>query len=80
MRKQSSNMHSQVRHADKLTKENYNCVRCGFVYKSITSVRTAHSSVVIQIMECNKCGYLWKETWEQPVWRFCKRQSNNSNN
>jgi len=26
---QISNMHSQVRHADKLTQENYNCTRCG---------------------------------------------------
>lgn len=63
-------LYTQVRHKDNSTLENYNCIRCGYVYRSVTSIHTAQNPVVIQMMECNRCGYLWKETWEQPMWRF----------
>jgi transcription elongation factor Elf1 len=71
--KKAVNMSTQI-HYTKLARENYNCIRCGHIYKSITSIRTTQDSIVIQIIECNKCGYLWKETWEQPMWRFYIRE------
>ncbi len=66
-------MATQIYDSKNLIAEDYSCSRCGFTYKSITSITTVQDSVIIQIMECSNCGYLWKEIWEQPMWRFYER-------
>lgn len=64
-----ANMATQIHDAKSLPAEDYNCIRCGFTYKSIITIPSTQNSIVIQIMECSRCGYLWKEIWEQPMWR-----------
>ncbi len=67
-------MARQISDLKNLTLMGYGCSRCEFTYKSLTSIPTEQDSTVIQVMECNRCGFLWKEIWEQPMWQFYKRR------
>ena len=54
---------------------NYNCPKCGYKYKSLSSCPSNRDAEIIQIIAQSNCGYSYKESWEIPMWKSYVRRS-----